>query len=168
METCDECGYEYDPATYGQITSRVSAAAWAAADELRTHPTGATQRQVADRWSALEYGAHIRDVLLTIRDRMVIGLVEDNPDFKPMYRDERFTLGLCRADTAGEVALELEAAAAMFGRLFDAIDPSGLDRPVRYGFPNPVPRTVLWMGLQAVHEAEHHLADLRANLTRTS
>lgn len=47
-----------------------------------------TRRPSPDRWSANEYAAHVRDVLLTIRDRLVIGLVEDNPRFKPVYRDE--------------------------------------------------------------------------------
>ena len=52
----------------------------------------------------------------------------------------------------------------MFVRLFDAIDPALLPRPVQYGAPNPAPRTLLWMGQQAVHEVEHHGADIAENL----
>ena len=117
-------------------------------------------------WSALEYVAHVRDVLLTIRDRMVIGLVEDEPGFAPMYRDERVEFGLYAGDTADDLAVELPAAAAMLARMYAALPPAGYDRPVRYGFPDPAARTVGWMGLQAVHESEHHLLDVRRTLDR--
>jgi DNA-binding helix-hairpin-helix protein with protein kinase domain len=39
---------------------------------------------------------------------------------------------------------------------------------VQYGFPEPAPRTLLWMGLQAIHEAEHHYGDVRENLAQVS
>ena len=35
---------------------------------------------------------------------------------------------------------------------------------MQYGFPDPVTRTLGWMGKQAVHEIEHHLADMEENL----
>lgn len=34
---------------------------------------------------------------------------------------------------------------------------------VQYGFPDPQTRTLLWMGLQAIHECEHHLGDIEEN-----
>lgn len=117
-----------------------------------------------DRWSATEYAAHVRDVLLTLRDRFVIGIVEDVPRFSPMYRDERVRMGLYRPDTADAVALELGAATAMFVRVWEAIDPQHLGREVMYGTPEPVRRTLLWMGQQAVHEVEHHSSDVAENL----
>jgi hypothetical protein len=83
-----------------------------------------------------------------------------------MYSAERVTLGLYAGDTVAAVAPEVVAAAAMLARLFDAIDPSALERPVQYGFPDPERRTLLWMGRQAVHECEHHLGDMRANVSR--
>ena len=114
----------------------------------------------------LEYGAHVRDVLLTIRDRLVIGLVEDNPGFKSLWRDERVNLGLYRTDTPAAVVQELEAATAMFLRLFAEIDPASLGRVVQYGFPDSTTRTLEWMGQQAVHEVEHHLGDIQENLAQ--
>lgn len=120
------------------------------------------------RWSALEYGAHIRDVHITIRDRIVIGLVEDDPSFKSLYRDERISLGLYAQDTVASVTQELAAAAGMFGRLFDAVAADALLRSVQYGSPNPQPRTILWMGIQAVHETDHHLADIKENLKQAA
>jgi hypothetical protein len=106
----------------------------------------------------------VRDVLITLRDRLVVGLVEDVPSFTPMYRDERVDLGLYGSDTVNAVADELRAATAMFIRLFDAIDPQQPTRGVQYGFPNPAQRSLLWMGQQAVHEVEHHGSDIAEDL----
>jgi DinB superfamily len=164
MELCEDCGFDFDMVSRDDITRRATAGVCAASDVVAGGPLTSLRRPIGDRWSAVEYAAHVRDVLLTIRDRLVIGLVEDNPGFKPLYRDERINLGLYRRDTADEVAAELHAAGAMFARLFDEIDPHLLSRPVQYGFPDPSPRTLLWMGRQAVHEVEHHLGDIQENL----
>ena len=166
MERCDECGFDYDATARTEVGARVRAAAAATAALLTDAADLAAQRPGPERWSGLEYAAHVRDVLITIRDRLVIGLVEDDPGFKPMYRDQRVSLGLYGGDTADAVAPEVVAAAAMLARLFDAIDPDALARPVQYGFPDPEHRTLLWMGRQAVHECEHHLDDMRANVAR--
>ncbi len=163
MESCEGCGFVWEEVDREEISSRVVAAAADVADLFDTDPAGVTVRPSPTRWSSVEYGAHMRDVLLTIRDRLVIGLVEDNPGFKPLYKDERTELGLYRTDTALAVAPELRAAAAMFRRLFDAIDAPLLARRVQYGFPDPIERTLLWMGQQAVHETEHHRTDINEN-----
>lgn len=125
-------------------------------------------RPSPQRWSAIEYTAHLRDVLITLRDRIVVGLVEELPSFKPMYREERVALGLYGAETPPVAVGELNVAAAMFVRLFDAIDPAQLDRTVQYGFPSPARRSLLWMGQQAVHEVEHHRDDIAEDLRVTA
>jgi hypothetical protein len=164
MELCEDCGFDFDVVPRDDITPRVLEGAQAMADLIRSDALRSLQRPTAQRWSAVEYAAHVRDVLLTIRDRLVIGLVEDNPGFKPLYREERISLGLYRSDTADDVAVELGAAASMIARLFDEIDEQLLLRLVQYGFPDPSERSLLWMGRQAVHEVEHHLGDIQENL----
>jgi hypothetical protein len=114
MERCEECGFAFEAAQRNEVGRRVTAAAQAIATALIDEPTRSMQRPTPERWSMTEYGAHVRDVLLTIRDRLVIGLVEHDPQFKPMYRDERISLGLYGADTPSAVAAELVAAASMF------------------------------------------------------
>jgi hypothetical protein len=164
MDACDECHFNFDDVGRDDVNPRLSAVSLTISSLLISHPEGSLVRPTADRWSATEYAAHVRDVLLIMRDRLVIGLIEDDPGFKPLYRDERVALGLYAPDTPDVVAGELGSAAAMFVRLFLAIDPKLLSRPVRFGYPDPQPRTLLWMGLQAIHEAEHHLLDIRLNL----
>ena len=166
MEQCEVCGFVWETVERHEIGARVAAGCAAIEDMIAADTKRSGVRPTAQRWSATEYAAHVRDVLITLRDRLVIGLVEDDPSFRPMYRDERVELGLYRADTAGSIAAELRAAQAMFVRLFDAIDPGQLNRSVEYGWPNPARRSLLWMGQQAVHEVEHHGSDIAENLAQ--
>jgi hypothetical protein len=166
VEQCEVCGFVWETVERHEIGTRVAAGCAAIEDMIAADTKRSGVRPTAERWSATEYAAHVRDVLITLRDRLVIGLVEDDPSFKPMYRDERVELGLYRADTAGSIAAELRAAQAMFVRLFDAIDPGQLNRSVEYGWPNPARRSLLWMGQQAVHEVEHHRSDIAENLAQ--
>jgi hypothetical protein len=147
-----------------QVGRRIEAGTARIAELLGQAPDASAVRPSAQRWSAMEYAGHVRDVLTMLRDRLVVGLVEDDPSFKPMYRDERVDLGLYAADTIGVLAGDLATATSMFVRLFEAIDPQQLTRPVQYGFPNRAQRTLLWMGQQAVHEVEHHGDDIAENL----
>jgi DinB superfamily len=158
------CGFAWEAVDREQIGRRVDAGTAEIAALISADADRSAVRPTAQRWSATQYAAHVRDVLSTIRDRLVIGLVEDDPSFKPMYRDERVDLGLYDGDPADAVAGELRSASAMFIRLFDAIDPQLLGRTVQYGVPSPVQRSLLWMGQQAVHEVEHHGADVAENL----
>lgn len=164
METCEICGFAWERVGDDEVVPRVQAATAAIAGLLRSDPDRAAERSRPDRWSPVEYAAHVRDVFLTLRDRTVLGIVEDEPHFSPLYRDERVDLGLYAGDTAVAVAPELEAAAAMYLRVFEAIPASDRDRLVHYGSPDPMLRTLRWMGQQAVHEAEHHRADIEQDL----
>lgn len=164
MDVCEHCGFDFDDTLDpDEIARRAGNAALAVRDVLEASPSVVGERPSAQRWSMMEYAAHIRDVFLTIRDRIVIGLVEDNPTFKSLHRDERIELGLYRADTAEAVGRELLASEAMFSRLFLAVPSEHLGRVVQYGSPDPTTRTLAWMGHQAVHEAEHHLSDMAEN-----
>jgi DinB superfamily len=168
VEQCSDCGFAWETVSREEIARRVDAGTATIAGLLAGDPDRAGVRPWPQRWSAIEYAAHVRDVLITLRDRLVIGLVEDVPSFKPMYREERVDLGLYGSDTVEAVAVELRAAAAMFIRLFDAIDPQELTRSVHYGFPKPALRSLLWMGQQAVHEVEHHSSDIAEDLRQVA
>ncbi len=160
-ERCPECGFAWTEVPDAAIAERVTAGAAALGGTIREAAAPA-RRPRPDRWSALEYAAHVRDVILNIRDRVVVALVEDDPEFKPLYRDQRVELGLYSRDDATTVAGELAVAAALFARTWAALDERQLDRPCRYAFPVPTDRSVRWMGQQVVHEVEHHLGDVRA------
>ena len=161
MESCEICGFAWESVPPGDVATRVADGAERVAALLADPST--LRRPEPARWSGLEYAAHVRDVLLHVRDRLVIGVVEDDPTFKPLYRDERVDLGLYHDDTPELVAVEVRSAAALFARTFDRLSVEQLRRPVQYAYPAPATRTLLWMGQQVVHEIEHHLADMEAN-----
>ena len=163
MERCEQCGYVWEAVARDEIGPRTRRAAAAIADRVRAEHGLARRRPAPATWSALEYAAHVRDVLLIMRDRLVVGLVEDDPTFTPLYRDERLALGLYDAEDPDGTAVELEAASAMFTRVFDAIGGDQLGRPVQFGYP-PSTRSLLWLGQQVVHEIEHHLGDVERGL----
>lgn len=165
MEACEGCGFTWDAIGAGEVPERLTAATDLAGRHLRGWADMATLRPVPDRWSMVEYACHLRDVLLVQRDRVVTALVEDSPTFTPMYRDERVQLGLYDTEQPADVAGQLALAATLFLRVFASLDAAQLARPIVYNYPERTERTVLWLGAQTLHEAEHHLADIEENLT---
>ncbi len=161
-ESCPVCGFVWAAVGRREISPRITAGASAISALVRAAPDQATVRAEPERWSRLEYAAHVRDVLLHVRDRFVIGLAEDDPEFKPLYRDQRVDFGLYRADTVPVVAAELDMAAGLFTRTFDQIDDDALRRTCVYAYPTAQTRTLLWMGQQVLHEVEHHRTDVEA------
>lgn len=116
------------------------------------------------RWSVIEYGAHLRDVLLVIRDRVILAVVDECPSPPPMYRDHRVALGLYAHDSASVVAADLAVAARLFTSTFDAVAPEHAQRTLIYSQLLGDERTIAWTGAQALHETEHHLEDARENV----
>jgi hypothetical protein len=165
VETCEGCGFAWDAVTDAEVAPRIRAATDMLGRLLRSTPDVVNTRPTADRWSMLEYGAHVRDVLLVLRDRLVIGVVTENPGFTPMYRDERVELGMYRGDDPVTLAADLEVAAALFLRMLGSLSSEQLDRTCQYGYPGPSTRTLRWMAAQALHEVEHHCRDIEENLT---
>ena len=158
------CGFVWSSVAASEIANRVQLGASTIARDLRVNGEAAARRPSPERWSMLEYGAHVRDVILHLRGRFVIGLVEDDPTFKPLYREERVALGLYAQDTVEHVARELEMSSALFARMFGAISTEQLARECHYAYPVVATRTLLWMAQQMVHEIEHHLGDIADNL----
>lgn len=159
------CGFVWDDVADAEVASRIRAGTDMLARLLHNAPDVANTRPTPDRWSMLEYGAHVRDVMLVLRDRFVVGVVTDNPGFTPMYRDERVDLGMYTREDPIALAAELEAAAALLVRMLEALSPEQFDRTCQYGYPGPSTRTLRWIAAQAVHEVEHHLGDVEQNLT---
>jgi DinB superfamily len=164
VETCEVCGFVWDDVADADVGHRIRTGADMLARLLRTSPDVASTRPTAGRWSMLEYGAHVRDVLLVLRDRFVVGVVTDNPGFTPLYREERVDLGMYGGEDAVALATELEVAAALLVRMVGTLTPQQLDRTCQFGYPDPSTRTLRWMAAQAVHEVEHHLSDVEENL----
>lgn len=116
---CPECGFDaagLDATTVGTRV-REQAAVWA---ELLGHPR-ARQRPTGDRWSALEYACHVRDVFRLYDARLALMLAEDDPSFANWDQDATAVEERYGEQDPDQVAVELAAAAAALADRFDTV-----------------------------------------------
>jgi hypothetical protein len=163
-EYCESCDFRWSAISAEEIPRRISAAAASFVRVVDEAGPLAPQRPTTDRWSILEYGSHLRDVLISIRDRIIAASVHDEATGAAIYRDERVSLGFYKLDTSQDVMNELIAASNLFARTFDALPPEYEGRTFLYSPVTPVKVTILWAGAQALHECLHHLGDVTQNL----
>lgn len=166
MESCNVCGFEWDLVPVEEMPARIEQA-HRHVRALLGCGAQVQSRPDADRWSAVEYAAHIRDVTLNLRDRIVMGLAVEVPSESPpmsMYPAFRVSAGLYESDTASAIGDELRTAASLFGRLVATVDPPAWGRTMPYPWPRPTQRPLSWIAAQVVHENEHHCRDIADNL----
>src|SRR5258708_33684443 len=90
MAPCEECGYDYEALSRGEILAVVADMAAqhrkllgsVPAERLRAHTRSGS-------WSPLEDGCHVLDVLIVQRDRVLRAQAQQTPRFESMRRDER-------------------------------------------------------------------------------
>jgi hypothetical protein len=159
-QECAQCGFVYDltraEAARQTINDRVSAAAAVLADR----EVDVRSRREPTLWSPLEYGCHLRDMLLVQRERVLAALRLDRPDCTPMGRDERVVHDGYADQQPDDVARQLADAAQMFGNLLGRLSGGDWDRTVLYHFPETRERSVRWLAVHTMHEAQHHLDDI--------
>jgi S-DNA-T family DNA segregation ATPase FtsK/SpoIIIE len=160
METCAGCGFTYGELPRDAIASAMGETGRQLVTLLSTAASPLTERRIPDEWSPLEYACHIRDVLLVQRDRLYVALVEDEPSFKPMYRDERVALDRYAEQHTDVVVAQLLMAAAMTAHAFTALTGDQWTRALIYNYPSPARRDVEWMAHHTLHEMVHHRGDI--------
>lgn len=166
MEHCETCGFAWDALAPGEVADGIRDAASALADLLVDHGPRALDRSAPERWSPLEYGCHVRDVLFNLRDRIVLALVEDDPHPHSMFGTPRVDLGLYGRDVPAVTARDLVAAGDLFARTLACLPEGAGRRTLFYPWPRAATRTVDWVAAQALHECRHHLDDVRVDLGR--
>lgn len=163
-DTCPVCGFVWDAITSEDIPTRTAIATNAFVDIINSSGEHVRMRPSSERWSILEYGAHLRDVFLSIRERILKASIENEPVGQPIYRDERVNLGFYKLDKPDEIARELAASSELFVRTFLALPDGYEGRFFSYSPVTPQKVTILWAAAQALHENEHHLDDVRENV----
>lgn len=161
---CVECGFVYDLDRAGDAgaaiiatSATISAVVQATNDIVRRRPEAGT-------WSILEYGCHVRDVLLVQRERVLLALRVEEPELATMGRDERVD-----ADGYGEqdpvaVARQIRDAALMFSGVLARLDETSWRRTLIYNYPQPTVRDLAWVAVHTLHEVVHHLGDIRRQI----
>ena len=153
---CPECGFnpsEY-PREVVSRTMRANAAAWVPV----LNRTDANVRTSDDRWSALEYACHVRDVYRIFDVRLELMLREDNPKFQTWDQDataveERYDL-----QNPSIVLGDLLVAAGVLADKFDSLDG---DQWQRSGTRSDgTGYTIASLGTLGLHDPMHHLWDV--------
>jgi DinB superfamily len=153
---CPECGLDTSSFAREDIPAmiRANAAGWR--EPLAAPDAG--RRPRPDKWSALEYGCHVRDVYRLYDYRLGLMLTEDNPLYPNWDQDETAVADRYDAQVPATVADELAVAAEAVATRFGALSTAQWDRPGRRG-DGPV-FTVETFGRYFIHDPLHHLYDV--------
>jgi hypothetical protein len=165
MDACDGCGFVYEPERATEAGAAILGDADAIADALRSGRAEVRMRPEPEVWSPLEYGAHVRDVLLSQRERVILARILDNPESHPIFRDARVELDGYAAQDPDAVARQVVDAATMFANVLDRVDAAGeWDRTMVYNYPEPSSRSIAWVAVHTQHELRHHRGDVERPL----
>jgi hypothetical protein len=162
VERCEECGYAYDLTAATRAGDEIRSAVAELARLLVTTERRALARRTApERWSPLEYACHVRDVLITQRERVLLARRTDVPAAVPMGRDERVAHdGYAESDPA-EVAEEVTIAARLLANTLSRLDTRDWELRIVYNWPQRTERTLRWVAANTVHDVRHHLLDIK-------
>jgi len=165
VDRCGACGFEYD---LDQAPAAGSAIIFAASELATCLSAGGNEvrrRRDPDTWSALEYGCHVRDVLIVQRERVLAARRTDCPSVDPMGRDERVEHDGYAEQDPFDVARQLGDAALLFANDLARLAPAEWDRTLMYNYPALFERSLRWVAVHTVHELRHHLLDIRRQLS---
>jgi len=155
---CGDCGYDATALTGAEVAPFLGTVARTWAEVLRRPDVGVRRR--VDRWSALEYGAHVRDVLRLCDARVTLMRIQNSPVF-PDWDQDRTAHD---ADYAGQdpvvVATGLTAAADRFASDLGEVDGRDWGRPGRRS--DGATFSVDSFARYVLHDLWHHLWDVDA------
>jgi hypothetical protein len=164
-QDCSECGFVYDESEAPLAAAAIQEGAHSMAILIADAGDDARLRPNANTWSALEYGCHVRDVLLVQRERvLLVRRCVDPPTPPPMGRDERADKDGYATQAPDDVARQLPDAAHLLANVFDRLDEADWARTLIYNFPVPWERSLRWVAVHTVHEVRHHMKDVRRGL----
>jgi hypothetical protein len=158
---CPECGFDASgvPAERVPGLIRTNARRWA---DLAERPDRWRERPTDDRWSAVEYACHVRDVYRLFDGRLRRMLDEDDPTFADWDQDVAAVEHRYGEAEPRTVVDDLTAAATVLAAGFEDLD-AGQWR--RTGTRSDGARfTVETFARYLVHDAIHHVWDVEQGL----
>jgi DinB superfamily len=164
VDRCAECGFEYRLDEADRARVEITGCAAALGDILRDGDVDLRSRREPRLWSPLEYGCHVRDVLIVQRERVLRARREERPSFAPMGRDERVEHDGYATQDPRDVARQLTDAAALFAHVLDRLGREDWEREVTYNYPRHMVRSLRWVAVHTAHELRHHLQDVHRQL----
>lgn len=161
-KTCPECGFDvtsFPRERVGEMV-RANAQEWR---PLLEHPQ-VRNRPSDDRWSALEYACHVRDVFRLYDERLQMMLEQDDPHYPNWDQDAAAEESAYERDEPVRVASEIETAGEALATRFDSVEG---DRWERTGNRSDGARfTIETFARYFIHDPIHHMHDVRIGYER--
>ena len=153
---CPECGFDASGLAPEAVADglRANASAWR---DLLDHP-GVAVRPTDDRWSALEYACHDRDVFRLYDQRLALMLEQDDPTFPNWDQDVTAVEERYGEQDPHVVVTDLEAAGARLADSFDAVAGDQWQRRGARG--DGAEFTVDTFARYLLHDPVHHVWDV--------
>lgn len=165
MERCEECRFEFETSDASLAGPAIVQGATRVSQMLTDPRANLVSRRVPETWSPLEYGCHLRDVLIVQRERVLLARRADHPSPPLMGREERVEHDGYAEQEPTDVARQLTDAAALLANVLSRLGPEDWERVVVYDGLEPPERTLRWVALDTWHEVHHHLLDVQRQLT---
>ena len=163
MEHCYECGFDRSVDEAASAGPAIVQGATIVAQALNDHTADVVSRRESQTWSPLEYGCHLRDVLLVQRERVLLARRADRPSPPLMGREERVGHDGYSEQDPADVARQLSDAARMVSNVLSRLG-ADWERLVVYDGLEPPERSLRWVAIDTWHEVHHHLRDVKRQL----
>jgi len=156
-QVCPECGFDaqsFDPLTM-PAAIRSNATEWTALltrDQVRDRPS-------PDKWSALEYGCHIRDVFVLFNERLRLMLEMDDPTYQNWDQDATAVSERYGEQDPADVVQAIDHAAEALAARFASVQPEQWSRTGTRS--DGAKFTVHSFAQYLIHDPVHHLHDVR-------
>lgn len=154
---CEQCGLSAGEVAPAEVADRAEAAGaeWV---QILTSSPAVSMRPEPTVWSALEYGAHVRDVYRLFDARLALMLTEDGPTFDNWDQDETALSERYADADPDQVAAELASAAESFVARLRSLEESQLERIGHRS--DGAEFTVTSFVQYFLHDVIHHLWDV--------
>lgn len=159
---CPECGYDAYSYERDEIGSKIraTAATWrsllgAGSMASLRPPDGDPASAI---WSAVEYGAHVRDVFDLFAGRFDKMLKKKNPTFRDWDQNKAAVKGKYYEQDPDQVAYGLAVAAGSLADRFDKLSDDGWAKTGARS--DGVQFTVETLGRYLLHDIFHHIHDV--------
>lgn len=159
---CPDCGTDLAATDRSELGAlfRANAATW----RTLLSRDGLVERRPMingePQWSALEYGAHVRDVYKLFEERVTKMLKKSNPTFKNWDQDAVARANNYGQQDANKVAYDLAVRAGRLADIYDRVQPDEWDRLGTRSDGSSF--TVESIGRYCLHDVSHHVADVEA------
>jgi hypothetical protein len=161
---CADCDFTYDLDEASSAQDRLGELATQVAGALQRADVDVRRRPQPETWSALEYGCHVRDVLIVQRERVLAARRTDGAQCTPLGREERVEHDGYNEQDPARVARQLLDAATLLGNVLARLSDQDWDRTVVYNYPEVRLRSLKWVAVHTVHDVRHHLCDIQRQI----